>query len=56
MALVEITMLTTPEGNVIARGSYYGGPDYEFVVATEGQVFFHVVGDDAFVWAGPDAE
>jgi hypothetical protein len=48
-------MLDPPEGDVIARGSYYGGPDYEFVVEADGVVYFRVVGDADVVWAGPDA-
>jgi hypothetical protein len=53
---VEIHLLNQPDGDVIARGSYYGGPDYEFVVAHDGQVYFRVVGDEALVWAGADPE
>ncbi len=53
---MEIVVLDSPEGNVIARGSHYGGPDYEFVVAADGRVYFRVVGDADMVWAGPDAE
>jgi hypothetical protein len=53
---VEITVLDLPDGDVIARGSYYGGPSYEFVVAGDGQVYFQVVGDKDRVWAGPNAE
>ena len=53
---MEIVVLDTPDGDVVARGSYYGGPDYEFVVAAEGQVYFRVVGDTEVVWAGPDAD
>ena len=53
---MEVNVLTVPEGNVIARGSYRGGPDYEFVVAADGQVYFRVVGDAESVWAGRDAE
>jgi len=30
---VEVVVLDTPDGDILARGSYYGGPDYEFVVA-----------------------
>src|SRR5262245_11469487 len=51
---MEVVVLDPPEGDVIARGSYYGGPDYEFVVAADGQVYFRVVGDTDRVWAGPD--
>jgi hypothetical protein len=43
-------------GDVIARGSFYGGPDYEFTVADDGQVYFRVVGDADRVWAGPDPD
>jgi hypothetical protein len=53
---VEVVVLTPADGAVIARGSYYGGPDYEFVTAADGQVYFRVVGDEDQVWAGPDAE
>jgi hypothetical protein len=53
---VDIKVLDPPEGHVIARGSYLGGPDYEFVVWDDGQVYFRVVGDEERVWAGPDAE
>jgi hypothetical protein len=53
---VEIEVLPVPEGSVIARGSYFGGPDYEFVVADDGQVYFRVVGDSETVWAGPDPD
>jgi hypothetical protein len=54
--LVEIEVLEQPDGNVIARGSYRGGPDYEFVVAADGQVYFQIVGDIDRVWAGPGVE
>jgi hypothetical protein len=53
---VEVVVLDKPDGNVIARGSYVGGPDYEFVALPDGQVYFKVVGDDRLVWAGPDPE
>jgi hypothetical protein len=53
---LEVAVLDQPDGEVIARGSYYGGPDYEFVVGDDGQVFFQVVGDADRVWAGPDEE
>ena len=53
---VEVTVLEPPEGNVVARGSYFGGPSYEFVVAADGQIYFRVVGDANMVWAGPDPE
>lgn len=53
---LKIRVLPVAEGNVIARGSYYGGPDYEFVVVDDGQVYFRVVGDADLVWAGPDVE
>ena len=52
---MEVVVLDPPDGDVIARGSYYGGPDYEFVVSAGGPVYFRVVGDAATVWAGPDA-
>lgn len=51
---MEVVVLDPPDGDVIARGSYYGGPDYEFVVAADGHVDWRVVGDSAVVWAGPD--
>ena len=53
---MEVAVLDPPEGNVVARGSYFSGPNYEFVVAADGQVYFRVVGDADMVWAGPDAE
>jgi hypothetical protein len=53
---VEIEVLPSPEGSVIARGSYYGGPKYEFFLAEDGHVDFRVVGDSECVWAGPDQE
>lgn len=53
---MELVVLNAPEGEVIGRGSYYGGPDYEFIVASDGQVYFRVVGDTHRVWAGPDPE
>jgi hypothetical protein len=53
---VEVLVLTRPEGDVLARGAYYGGPDYEFVVGSDGQVYFRVVGDTEHVWAGQDPE
>ena len=49
-------MLPIPEGKAIARGAYLGGPDYEFVVAEDGQVFFRVVSEDDQVWAGPNLQ
>ena len=52
----EVTVLDPPDGDVIARGSYLGGPEYEFVVAADGHVDWRVVGDTETVWAGPDAE
>jgi hypothetical protein len=42
---VDIAVLDRSEGNVVARGAYYGGPDYEFVIGSDGQVYFRVVGD-----------
>jgi hypothetical protein len=53
---VEVVVLDAPDGDVIARGSYYGGPDYEFIVATDGQVYFRIVGDTDTVWAGRNAD
>jgi hypothetical protein len=53
---VEVVVLDPPDGDVVARGSYYGGPDYEFVVSADGQVYFRVVGDTDMVWAGPSAD
>ncbi len=53
---MEVVVLDPPDGDVIARGSYCGGPDYEFIVAADGQVYFRVVGDADRVWAGPDAD
>lgn len=35
-------------------GAYYGGPDYEFVIAADGHVDWRVVGDTEIVWAGQD--
>jgi hypothetical protein len=51
---VEVVVLEQPDGVVIGRGSYYGGPDCKFVVASDGQVYFHAVGATDRVWAGPD--
>jgi hypothetical protein len=53
---VEVVVLDPTDGDVIGRGSYHGGTDYEFVVAPNGQVYFRVVGDTDMVWAGPDAD
>jgi hypothetical protein len=53
---VEVAVLEFPDDDVIARGSYYGGPDYEFIVAADGQVYFRVVGDTQVVWAGHDVD
>jgi len=53
---VDVELLDPPEGDVIARGSYVGGPDYEFVVWDDGRVYFRVIGDEDRVWAGPDVE
>src|SRR5262249_44550260 len=52
---VEVVVLDSPEGNLLARGSYYGGPNYEFVVAAHGRVFFWVGGDAGMGWGGADA-
>ncbi len=53
---MEIVVLDQPDGDVVARGSYFGGPNYEFVVGTDGHVYFRVTGDPDQVWAGPDPE
>ena len=53
---VEIVVLDNPDGGVIGRGSYLGGPDYEFIVGKDGQVYFRVTGDAQQVWAGPNPE
>lgn len=53
---MEIAVLDAPDGNVIVRGSYVGGPAYEFVVAADSHVDFRVVNDRQTVWAGPSAE
>jgi hypothetical protein len=52
--MMDIVVLDQSEGHVIARGSFYGGPDYEFIVVADGQVYFRVVGEENRVWAGPD--
>lgn len=52
---MEVVVLEQPDGDVVARGSYYGGPYYEFIVSTDGQVYFRVVGDTDLVWAGQDS-
>ena len=54
--MVDVVVLDQPEGNLIARGSFDGGPDYEFVVAVNGQVYYRVVGDGDRVWAGQDPD
>ena len=53
---MEIAVIDPPVAGVIARGSYEGGPDYEFVVEDQGRVYFRVVGEKNVLWAGPDAE
>jgi hypothetical protein len=53
---VEIIVLDQPEGNVLARGSYFGGPSYEFVVGTDRAVYFQVAGETEKLWAGPSPE
>jgi hypothetical protein len=53
---MRVTLLHEPEGNVIARGSYGGGPEAEFVVAEDGHVDIRATGDCEVVWAGPNAE
>ena len=55
---MELTVLDPADGNVLARGSCFGNPSYEFVVVADGHVVFRVVDDeteDGEVWAGPDA-
>ncbi len=52
---MEINVLDPPDGNVVARGSYYGGPAYEFIVGKDQQVYFRVIGESECVWAGRDA-
>jgi hypothetical protein len=37
---VDIDLLDPPERQVIACGSYLGGPDYEFVVWDDGLLIF----------------
>ena len=53
---MEVVVLEQPDGDVVARGSYYGGPDYEFIISASGPVYFRVVGDTDGVWAGPDSD
>ena len=53
---MEVAVLEFPDDDVIARGSYYGGPDYEFIVAADGQVYFREAADAQIVWAGRDAD
>ena len=53
---MKIVVLDPPAGDVIARGSYYGGPDYEFVIVPDGRVYFRVVDNTDMVWAGPNTE
>jgi hypothetical protein len=54
--VVDVVVMDQPEGDVSARGSYYGGPAYEFFVAEDRQIYFRVVGDTDRVWAGPDPD
>jgi hypothetical protein len=56
VSAVDVEVFDQPEGDLLARGSYYGGPDYEFVAWSDGQVYFRVVGDGDLVWAGRDTE
>ncbi|HZZ43686.1 MAG TPA: hypothetical protein VFE58_12170 [Tepidisphaeraceae bacterium] len=52
---MEVALVNPPDGNVVARGRYLGGPDYEFITADDGHIDFRVVGDTETVWAGPNA-
>jgi hypothetical protein len=51
---MQINLLPESTGQVVAVGSYFGGPDYEFVVGDNFQIYFQVVGHPERVWAGPD--
>jgi hypothetical protein len=51
---MKVELLNPPQGNVLARGAYEGGPAYEFVLAGDGHVGFRVVGENELIWAGPD--
>lgn len=42
---MEVVLVDPPEGDVIARGSYAGGPDYDFVATAGGPVYIRVTGD-----------
>jgi hypothetical protein len=53
---VQIALIHHPDTEVIAKGSYWGGPEYEFVIGSDDQVYFRVVDGKEEVWAGPDAE
>jgi hypothetical protein len=52
---VEVNLVDPPDGNVLGRGAYEGGPAYEFIVASDGHIDFRVQGDPRTVWAGPDS-
>ena len=39
---MDIDLLDPPEGQVIASGSYLGGPDYEFVVWDDGHEIYRI--------------
>ena len=52
---MEVSLVDPPAGIVVARGSLWGGPDYEFVIAEDGHIDFRAVGDHATLWAGPNA-
>ena len=53
---MKIELLESQEGNVLARGSYDGGPDFEFTLAPDGCVCFRAMGQAEMFWAGPDVE
>jgi hypothetical protein len=52
---VEVDVLNSPDGDVIAKGSRYSCPDCAFIVAADGQVYFRAVGYIEMLWAGRDA-
>ena len=52
---MEVDVLNSPDGDVIAKGSRYSCPDCAFIVAADGQVYFRAVGHTEMVWAGRDA-
>lgn len=53
-SLLDFLVSDRPDGNVITRGSFDEGPDDEFIVADDGQVYCRVVGGAERVWAGPE--